>query len=290
MRKNNIMIAIWAGGLAAATMNLMAQGDNELLPPAGLLKSAQPAHYSKQAAIAPSSAETLEFKASSIIGLPVCSVTGDRLGKVEDLIVNLGTHSTPFAIVAYGGKLAIGGTRVAVPLTVLKWSSEPKQLILPTTKEQFQAASSAPTGGWMAVAGEDWARDVDRFYGQPPAISSSRFERQEMSGMSEGREAVRDPSDQKGASSLEGQPLGTELGATKTLPKSTDEALKTKVQDLVRQQLGDRAGLVQVAIAKGVVTLNGAVASDTEKKTLVHQIMGLPGVARVEENLTTQNN
>jgi hypothetical protein len=107
--------------------------------------------------------------------------------------------------------------------------------------------------------------------------------------MSEGREAVRDPSDQKGASSLEGQTLGTELGATNTLPKPTDEVLMSKIQDLIHQELGEQAGQVQVAIAKGVVTLNGAVASDTEKKTLVHQIMGLPGVARVEENLTTRN-
>ena len=289
MRKNNMIITLVAGGLTLAAMNLTAQGADEILPPTGQPKPAQPSQYSKEAATAPSAAETLEFKTSSIIGLPVRSDTGDRLGKVADLIVNLGTHSTPFAIVEYGGTLGIGETRVAVPLTELKWSSAPRQLILSTTKDQFQAASTEPSGGWMAVSGEDWARNVDRFYGQPTTASSSKFERQEMSGMNEGREAVRESSDQKGASSLEGQMPGTELGATISASKTTDEALTTKVNDLIHQQLGDQASQVKVAIAKGVVTLNGAVPSDTEKKSLVHDIMGLPGVARVEENLTTRN-
>ena len=36
----------------------------------------------------------------------------------------MASHTVPFAIIEYGGTLGIGETRVVVPLTALKWSSE----------------------------------------------------------------------------------------------------------------------------------------------------------------------
>jgi sporulation protein YlmC with PRC-barrel domain len=289
MRKNSMIIALVAGGIALATTNLKAQGADEMLPPVGRAQTNQPDQNSKGFEPAHNSAGASNLKAKSIIGLAVRNDSGERLGAVQDLIVNLDTHSTPFAIVEYGGTLGIGETRVAVPLTDLKWSSEPRQLILTTTKEQFQAASPAPTGGWMAVADEDWAKNVDRFYGQPSATSSSRFERQEMPGMSEGREPVRNPSEQKGASELEGQLPGTNLGATNMVSKPIDEALTEKVNRLIRQAVGDQAGQIQATIANGVVTLSGSVPSETQRKALAHQIMELPGVAQVKDDLTVRS-
>jgi len=288
MRNNSMIIGLVAGGLALAVTNLKAQAADEVLPPVPQPQSSRTGEKPKQAATTQSLIGQSNFKATSLIGLPVRNQSGDLLGKVENLIVNVDTHSMPFAIVEHGGTLGIGGTRVAVPLTNLKWSSEPRQLILTATKEQFQAANSAPTGGWLAVADEDWTRSVDRFYGQPSAPGPSRFERQEVSGISEGRQLVRTPADQKGATDLEEQINAPDPAVMNKLAQPKDETLMTKVNGMIHQTLGDRANQVQVTIDQGVVKLSGMVPTEMEKRLLAHQILGLPGVDRVEDKLTIQ--
>ena len=146
MGSKSMIIALVAGGLTLATTNLKAQGSDELLPPAGRPQSDQMGQKPGKAAQAYGSRSGANLKASSIIGLAVRNDSGERLGRVQDVIVNLNTHTAPFAIVEYGGTLGVGETRVAVPLTDLKWSSESRALILTATKKQFQAANGSPTG------------------------------------------------------------------------------------------------------------------------------------------------
>jgi sporulation protein YlmC with PRC-barrel domain len=223
-----------AGALALATTNLTAQGTDEALPPQPGYHGQEP--KAKERASQPT--ESLDLKASSIIGLLVRNETGVRLGKVQDLLVSMSSHTVPFAIVEYGGTLGIGQTRVAVPITDLRWSDEPRQLILTTTKEEFESATTAPTGGWIAVVGEDWVRNVDRYYGQPPLASQSRYERQEAKGMTEGRESVRNPAQQKGASDLLNQQPPAIPGATSTSAPATGDYIADKVNGVIRPITG----------------------------------------------------
>jgi hypothetical protein len=277
-----MIIALVAGGLALATTNLKAQGTEQASP-----AKRQPGQSSKQAGRAYIPSAPLNLKASNIIGLPVRNDSDEHLGNVQDLIVNLGSQSVPFAIVEYGGTLGLGEIRVAVPLTDLKWSAEPKELILTATKEQFEAASSAPTGGWMAVAGQNWLKNVDRFYGQPSGISLSRFERQETSGMNEGREQVRNPSDLKGASSMEKHNPGTDPQAVTTMTKPADDQLAAQVNALVQQNVQNGSRDIQVVIKNGVVTLMGRIPTDEQKELLEKEIKALPGVDRVQDSMIT---
>ena len=153
MQKRNLIIGLMAGGLALATTNVMAQGTEEALPAEHTPQMGRSSEPSVAAQLAGTTVGASDLRASRIIGLAVRNESGERLGKVEDLIVRFTSHSVPFAIVGYGGTLGIGETRVAVPLTDLRWSSEPRELTLSATKQQFQSASMTPTGAWMAVAG-----------------------------------------------------------------------------------------------------------------------------------------
>ena len=290
MRNRNFIYALVAGGLALATTNLTAQGTEEPLPVKSQSQATitQQGQLPKEGTLVGASYSTC-LKASSIIGMAVHDQSGERLGKVDDLVVNLSSQAAPFAIIEYGGALGIGVTRVAVPLTELKWSSEPKQLTFAATKEQFQSASVAPTGGWTAVAGEDWAKNIDRFYGQPVTTEQSRFERQEATGAGEGREPVRTPAEpNKGSTRLLNQPPGLSPGITNTL--STDDYVTEKVNGVVRQNMGDRADNIQVTIKNGRVTLKGKAASQEQRQTIENQIKAVPGVDRVDNRLMVPQN
>jgi osmotically-inducible protein OsmY len=289
MRNRNFIYALVVGGLALTTTNLTAQGTEEPLPVKSQSQAttAQQGQLSKEGNLTRASYATC-LKTSSLIGTAVRDQSGERLGKVNDLVVNLSSQAAPFAIIEYGGALGIGVTRVAVPLTEFKWSSEPKQLTFAGTKEQFQSASVAPTGGWTAVAGEDWAKNIDRFYGQP-VTEQPRFERQEATGMEEGREAVRTPAEHsKGATRLLNQLPGATPGINNTV--STDEYVNEKVNSVVRQNMGDRAENIQITIKNGRVTLKGKAASQEQKQAIENQIKAVPGVDQVDNRLMVPEN
>ena len=59
-----------------------------------------------------------------------------------------------------------------------------------------------------------------------------------------------------------------------------------KVNGVIHQGLGERAGDVQMTVKNGVVTLRGKVASEAQKQELENQIMALPGVNQVDNQLT----
>src|ERR1035437_1578222 len=151
MRNRDMIIALLAGGLTLATTNLTAQSTDQTSPDKNTPGMGDSSQHYKAAQPAGATSGASDLKASSIIGLVVRNDSGERLGKVEDLIVRFDSHTVPFAIVAYGGALGIGDTRVAVPLTDRKWSSEPRELTLSATKQQFESASTTPTGAWLAV-------------------------------------------------------------------------------------------------------------------------------------------
>lgn len=290
MRNRNLIAVLVTGGLALAATNLTVRGAEDPLQTSAKPQSSHETYSSKDAAkeaqLAAVTAAGSNMKASSIIGMQVRNDSGERLGKVQDIIVNLESHSAPFAIVEFGGTLGIGATHVAVPLSDFKWSSDPKQLLLMATKDEFQSASSAPTDGWMVVSGEEWTRSVDKFYGQPSTTDKPRYERQETTGIIQGREPVRTPTEAKSANELLNPTPGT-VPEEKNLARPTDDDLTAKVNGLVRQDVGQDADNIQVSIQNGVVTLKGKVASATQKQALETKIKALPGVTRIEDNLET---
>lgn len=134
-------------------------------------------------------------KVSQLIGHEVKDAQGQRLGKVQDLVINITSPSAPAAaIIAYGGALGIGETRVAVPLKELTWSSADKSLTMSASKEQLQSASQTRSGGWAMIGGDEWAKNVDRFYGDFQATGMAGSDRPVVIPPTQDREFVRDPS------------------------------------------------------------------------------------------------
>jgi osmotically-inducible protein OsmY/sporulation protein YlmC with PRC-barrel domain len=287
MRNSNLITALVAGGLALATTNLTAQGAGQSSPAMNPPQPGLQGQYSKEAPPAGATFGASDLKASSLIGLAVRNESGERLGKIQDLVINMTSRSAPIAIVEYGGALGIGETRVAVPLRDLKWSSDTKDLTLMTTKEQFESASSTPTGGWTVFAGEDCLKNVDRFYGQLSMTGESRYERQEATGMGEGRETVRDPAERKGATELMDKPSAINPGTTNKDGALQRDYVVDKVNAVIRQNLGANAGDVQVTVKNGHVILQGKAASEAQAQTIVNQVKAVPGVNQVENHLTT---
>ena len=78
-----------------------------------------------------------QLRASDLLGMDVENMSGDEIGKIDDLIIS-GTNA-PMAVISVGGVLGIGEKLVAIPYNELNFDSERKHVIYNTTEEQLGA-------------------------------------------------------------------------------------------------------------------------------------------------------
>jgi sporulation protein YlmC with PRC-barrel domain len=284
MRNKHIIITT----LAATSLALAATGASGQFEQKPVLpQPAQAGHDSSKSQPAGQMAARSYLQASRIVGHEVFNDQGERLGKVQDLIISLNSERVPVVILEYGGILGMDETHVAVPLRDLKCSGADKLLTLSATRDQLQAASTTATGGWAFVANEDWAKHIDHFYGQPTLAGMNRFERQPMRGMKADHEFVRERTEPNKGSTALGTTDKTDPKANEALAKPDDAALMKQINKLIADALGKTTpDQVKVTVEQGVVTLKGNVADKVQKQNLETRIKALTGVQRVDDQLS----
>jgi hypothetical protein len=267
VKKRNFIVGLVAVSMTLTTTNLRA-GDPDTRET--LLLTTQPQtgqneQYKSQPKPAVIMPTDSCFKASYLIGRDVQSSAGERVGEVQDIVLNLSSDTAPFCIVAYGGTLGTGVTRVAVSFRDLRWLAYSGVLALSASKEKFQSAPMTPTSDWATLARENWAKNIDRFYGKPATSALSRFERQPMGESKEGQTSSRD---------------------SPATPVDTDAKLVQGMIRLINQDAGPNGSqTIQTTLKNGVITLTGTVASQVQKQNLEDHSKALPGVDRVDNQL-----
>ena len=230
--------------------------------------------------------------ASDLIGRSVRNDVGEHLGTVQDVIVNLDQGTARFAILKCGGTLGIGGTRVAIALKDLKWSGAEKLFTMDATKEQMESASAVPTGGWGFAVNQDWARKVDRFYGNPSKSDLSELGGPGTTEPAGSREFVRDALPPEPAIGSENRPPAADPVNKLLLPPMVgDGELLAQVNQIIAHYASPATGgNVQAAVQQGVVTLSGKVPAATQKVDLETRIKGLQGVVSLFDDQLIASN
>ena len=73
--------------------------------------------------------------ASSIVGDPVETAHGEKLGSIDNLMINIKTGRVEYAVMEFGAFLGIGGKLFAIPFTELQVDPVKKVFILERDKE-----------------------------------------------------------------------------------------------------------------------------------------------------------
>jgi len=110
------------------------------------------------------------YGVSELVGTQVKDPQGEVVGKIDDLVFD-DEGRISIAILGYGGFLGIGQNLVAVPITSLSSTEEPRHFVLNTTKENIQ---SAPLFSKKALDDPGWANGVYRYFGQQPYWTNER--------------------------------------------------------------------------------------------------------------------
>src|SRR5712671_249491 len=103
--------------------------------------------------------------ASKLIGAEVKSNNGEKLGKLEDIVIDPQTGRATFAVIGKGGILKLGEKRLPVPWQALRVDSQ-KQLTLNMDKDRL---GTAPTFQSSAsdLDNPDFVMVVYKFYEIP---------------------------------------------------------------------------------------------------------------------------
>jgi len=107
-------------------------------------------------------------KASDVIGMTVQNNQGQKLGKVEDLAMDVESGRIVQVIISSGGFLGMGSTLTEVPPTALRCDPGQKDLQLDISLDKFTAAPKFDASKWDSATQSNQAVEVYGYYDQQP--------------------------------------------------------------------------------------------------------------------------
>ena len=189
-------------------------------------------------------------KASDVIGMEVKNLQGEKLGKVENILIDLPSSRIVQVVISSGGFLGLGDELSAVPPKALRYDPSQKVLALDMTKEALAQAPHFNRRDWANFSDSGSIGNVDRGSGSDRSVPGTASE-PDNSGRN-----VRDRS-------------GTLTPSDQASNKSDVEVTREIRKEIVSQKdLSVNAQNAKIITAGGHVTLRGPVNSEDEKRRL----------------------
>ena len=111
-------------------------------------------------------------KASKLIGTAVDNLQNEKLGKVENLLVDLPSGRVVAIIVSSGGFLGMGDELSAIPPTALRFTTDRDTLQLDTSKEMLSSAPHFKADQWPDFAQPGYTAGVYSAYKVAPYFAT----------------------------------------------------------------------------------------------------------------------
>ncbi len=105
-------------------------------------------------------------RSSEIVGATVQNPNGDKLGKIDELIIGQDGAVT-YAILSHGGLLGIGDKLVPVPWKAFRPAKEDKTLIVNMDKAILEKAPNFDPKQWPDMASSEWQKKFEYYKTTP---------------------------------------------------------------------------------------------------------------------------
>jgi sporulation protein YlmC with PRC-barrel domain len=102
--------------------------------------------------------------ASSIIGDGVENNEGEKLGEIDNLMVNVHTGHVEYAVIEFGSFLGIGGKLFAIPFRELRINPAKKVFVLNRDKDYLKKSPGFDKTHWPDT-NDHYYDYVDNYYG-----------------------------------------------------------------------------------------------------------------------------
>jgi sporulation protein YlmC with PRC-barrel domain len=106
--------------------------------------------------------------AHKVQGATVYSTALEKLGSVEDLMIDKASGRIAYAVLSFGGFLGIGDRFYPLPWEKLAYNKELGGYVVDVDRGTLEGAPSYTDEATASWHDEDWGRSVHAHYGVPP--------------------------------------------------------------------------------------------------------------------------
>lgn len=107
------------------------------------------------------------ISADSVAGTEVRNLENEKLGSIEDTMLDLGQGSVAYMVLSFGGFLGFGDKLFAVPAEALTYDARSECYRLNVSKEKLEKAPGFNKDHWPNSSDPYWADGLHEFYGVP---------------------------------------------------------------------------------------------------------------------------
>jgi sporulation protein YlmC with PRC-barrel domain len=107
------------------------------------------------------SGHTSAIRAKKVLGTNVKDTSGNKIGSIEDVILDKMSNNIMFAVVGFGGFLGMAEKYHPIPWSALDYDATENAYVVSYTKEQLKAA---PAGSIDELTRDDGMAMRDRTY------------------------------------------------------------------------------------------------------------------------------
>ena len=106
--------------------------------------------------------------AATLIDDDVVNASGEDLGKIEAIMLDVGSGRIAYAVLSFGGFLGMGTKLFAIPWSALTLDADEKRFILDIPKDRLENAPGFDKDHWPSMADPRWAKELHSYYGVTP--------------------------------------------------------------------------------------------------------------------------
>jgi hypothetical protein len=106
--------------------------------------------------------------ADKVEGTAVYNRAGDRLGSIENVMLDKLSGKVAYAVMSFGGFLGIGDRHHPLPWSVLSYDTRQGGYVVDLDKKALEGAPSYATGATPNWEEETWGKQVHDYYRVPP--------------------------------------------------------------------------------------------------------------------------
>ncbi len=109
------------------------------------------------------------LSSSSLTGDTVVDSAGEKLGTIDNLMIDTDRGTIAYAVLSVGGLFGMGDKLFAIPWQALRVDHQEKQLVLNVKKDKLEKAPGFAKDNWPDFADQSWGRTVHSHYGTTPS-------------------------------------------------------------------------------------------------------------------------
>lgn len=105
------------------------------------------------------------IRASELTGTNVQNLKGEKIGKIQDLMIDVDSGRILYSVLSFGGFMGIGDEYFAIPIEALVFSKKDDLIKLDVDKETLENAPGFDKDNWPTEAKDEFVNSVYDYYG-----------------------------------------------------------------------------------------------------------------------------